>query len=220
MSKSKTKISVSTNGIDYTELPENNVLSKAINGEETEKTFLIKDAAIKDDFCNYSYEIISGIGIGDTHSVKGSGIIEDDMRNAFAVFNVHLAVIDDIFKHSKVKISDIDAMHGHDLTGLVNVTGFKIKGSNENESIILVGNKYVSEAGGRIELVTPRIPLDNLSSYKWYKELKVAADAARLEVELYKGGKYTPVVEEEIKEEAPLPNLFAQSDAEFEEAKL
>lgn len=214
------KVSVSSNGVDFVDLPDNSILGRALNGEETEKTFLIKEATIKDDFCNYSYEIISGIGIGDTHKVNGSGIIEGDMRNAFAVFNVHLAVIDDIFKHSKVKISDIDTMHGHDLTGLVNVTGFKIKGSNENESIVLIGNKYVSEAGGRIELVTPRIPLDNLSSYKWYNELKVAADKARLEVELYKGGKYTPVEVEEVKEETQQPNLFDQPDAEFENAKV
>lgn len=216
MSKSKMKISISTNGTDFKDLPEDSLLGKELYGED--KIFLIKDAAIKDDFCHYSYEIISGIGIGDTHSVKGSGIIEDDMRNAFAVFNVHLAVIDDIFKHSKVKITDIDQMHGHALTGLVNVTGFKIKGSNENESIILIGNKYVSEAGGRIELVTPKIPLDNLSSYKWYNELKIAADKARLEVELYKGGKYTPVIVEEQKEDLAQQNLFAQDD--FENAKV
>ena len=37
----------------------------------------------------------------------------------------------------------------------------------------------VGTAGGRIELATPKIPLDNLSSYHWYNELKVAADNAR-----------------------------------------
>lgn len=165
------------------------------------RPFEITMAAIKDDFCNYSYEIVDGIGIGDSHAVKGSGLIDDDMRNALSVFNVHLAVIDDVFKHSDVQFEDIDKMHGEELTGLYHVTGFKIKGSKDNESIVLVGNKYVSQAGGRLELETPKIPLDNLSSYTWFEQLKIAADKARLEVALYKEGKYTAV---EVVEEADL----------------
>jgi hypothetical protein len=164
---------------------------------QEDRLFNITQAQIKDDFCHYSYEVIQGIGLGDTHNVKGSGIIDDDMRNAFSAFNVHMAVIDDAFKNKGVEIVDIDSMRNHELTGYYHVTGFKIKGSAENESIILLGNKYVSAAGGRMELESPKIPLDNLSSYKWYNELKTAADAARKEVELYKGGKYTAVEAEE-----------------------
>lgn len=174
---------------------------KAIADTLEKRPFEITMAAIKDGFCNYSYEIIDGVGLGDSHAVKGSGLIEDDMRDAFAVFNVHLAVIDDVFKHSDIEFEDINKMHSEELTGLYHVTGFKIKGSKDNESIILVGNKYVSQAGGRLELETPKIPLDNLSSYKWYNELKIAADKARLEVALYKEGKYTAI---EIEEETDL----------------
>lgn len=203
------KISVSTDGENFSELPSSNGLAKLLNSEE--KEFIIKDASIKDDFCHYSYEIISGIGLGDTHTVKGKGIIEDDMRNAFAAFNVHLACIDDVFKHSGIEVSDIDGMKDSELTYLYNVTGFKIKGSKEDEQIILIGNKYVSSAGGRIELESPKIPLDNLSSYKWYNELKTAADNARYEVEQYKGGKYTSPVEEEEPEEK-----FKQTKLTFE----
>lgn len=39
------------------------------------KEFVIKEASIKDDFCNYTFEVASGVGIGDTHNVKGKGII-------------------------------------------------------------------------------------------------------------------------------------------------
>lgn len=174
-------------------------LKAMAEGLELKRPFDITAALIKDGFCNYSYEIIEGVGLGDSHAVKGSGLIEDDMRNAFAVFNVHLAVIDDVFKHSDIEFDDVNKMHAEELTGLYHVTGFKIKGSKDNESIILVGNKYVSQAGGRLELETPKIPLDSLSSYKWYNELKTAADKARLEVALYKEGKYTAVeiIEEE-----------------------
>lgn len=155
------------------------------------RPFEIIEASIKDDFCIYIFEVTKGVGLGDKHKVDGKGIIDEDMRDAFAKFNVHLACIDDVFKHSDVEILDIDKMHGHELTGLYHVTGFKITGSAENECIILMGNKYVSSAGGRIEIKSPKIPLDNLSSYKWYNELKVAADKARWEVEEYKEGKYT-----------------------------
>lgn len=191
---------------------------------ELKRPFDITAAAIKDGFCNYSYEIIEGVGLGDSHAVKGSGLIEDDMLNAFSVFNVHLAVIDDVFKHSDIEFDNIDKMHGEELTGLYHVTGFKIKGSKDNESIILVGNKYVSQAGGRLELETPKIPLDNLSSYKWYNELKAAADKARLEVALYKEGKYTAieVIEEEDTKQTSITFEHQQDGdmSDFEKASV
>ena len=54
-----------------------------------EKPFIISSAKIKDDYCEYSYEIKKGIGYGDTHSVKGKGIINDDLRKAMNKLNVH-----------------------------------------------------------------------------------------------------------------------------------
>ncbi|MEJ7914357.1 MAG: hypothetical protein WKF70_14465 [Chitinophagaceae bacterium] len=178
------------------------------------KDFVITSASIKDGLCNYSFEIISGVGAGDTHNVKGSGIVDDDMATAFATFNTHLAYIDDVFKHSGTDVEDIDKMHSHDLSFLYQVSGFKIKGGKDNESIILMGSKSISSSGGRIELSSPRIPLDNLSSYKWYNELKVAADKARTEVELYKEGKYTAVEHDEPEEDHRNQSKFDFSNPE------
>jgi hypothetical protein len=160
------------------------------------RPYRIKSAKIKDDLCNYEYEIIRGLGVGDTHGVKGSALVERDLPAALAKFNVHLAVIDDAFKLSSIEVTDIDALHSHELAFLYTVTGFKISGSVDSESIVLIGHKYLS-SGGRMELESPRVALDNLSSYKWHNELKAAADAAREEVALYKEGKCTPVEEEE-----------------------
>lgn len=165
--------------------------------------FNIIAASIKDDFCNYAYEITKGVGLGRIHKVDGKSgglIVDKDMLTGFGKFNVHLAVIDDVYKHSKVEINDIDTFHTHELTGLFQVTGFKTSGGEENESVILIGNKYVSAAGGRIELESPKIALDNLSSYKWYNELKTAVDKAKLEVQLYEGGKGTAAEPEEPKD--------------------
>lgn len=158
-----------------------------------QKPFKITSAQISDDFCNYEYEILSGVGIGDSHKVKGKGIIDQDMQLAFNKFNVHLAAIDGVFKHLDIEITDIDTLHNHERTFDYNVTGFSIKGGDGNESIILKGNKFLDSLSGRMELTTPKISLDAASSYKWYNELKAAVEQAREEVELYKGGKCTAV---------------------------
>jgi hypothetical protein len=190
--------------------------------EIVSRDYIIMDAVIKDDLCNYSFEITNGNGLGDTHSVKGSGLVKDTLLKAFSKFNVHLAVIDDAFKRSNIEIAAIDKEHGHDLTGFYQVNGFKIKGSKGNENIILIGSKYLSTAGGRMEIQTPKIPLDNLSSYQWYNELRDAAKRAREEVALYKEGNYTPVETLEVEEDDPRQMSLADaiSDDQFDKGKI
>lgn len=162
-----------------------------------ERDYVIKEASIKDDFCKYSFEIIKGNGFGDVHNVAGSGIIDDDLIHAFGKLRVHLAFIDDVFKHSNMEIKDIDQYHADDLTNLYVVTGIKITGGAANESVILKGSKHVSSAGGRIDLTSPKIPIDESSSYPWHNELKAAVDLVLYEVALYKEGKCTNVEPEE-----------------------
>jgi len=179
----------------------------------TGRSFSIIEASVKDDFCNYTYEVIEGIGIGDKHKVEGSGIVKDGLLNAFSKFNAHMAVIDEVFKHSKIEIEDIGALHVHELSELYRVSGFKMKSTKGYETVKLTGTKYVSSAGGWMELKSPEITLDNLSSYKWYNELKTVCDNARLEVALYKEGNYTPVKkDEEEKDDKGQGNLFKQGE--------
>ena len=160
-------------------------------------SYEITSAAIKDDYCHYSFDITEGTGEGDTHAVKGKGIIDDDMREVFTRLNVHLACIDDIFKHSKTEVKSINKMHNNELTGLYRVEGFKIKGSEDNMSVILIGTKYLSTSG-HMALDTPKIALDKHSAYKWWSELKDVITDACEEVKLYKEGKYTEPEEPEI----------------------
>lgn len=184
---------------------------------EEVKPLIITGAAIQDDFCNYEYEIKTGVGIGDVHKVKGSGVMYGDLGDAFKKFNVHLACIDDVFKHSEVEIEAIDALHNSELTYLYNVTGFKIKGSGENESITLTGTKTISQAGERMSISTPKIELSSLSSYRWHNELKEASDNARAEVEQYKDGKCMPVEETQAVD----ANQMTIADAiDFEKGKV
>lgn len=187
------------------------------------RAFEITEATIKDDFCHYKYEVTRGVGLGDTHTVNGTGIIKDELREAFIKFNVHLAVIDEVFKHSGIEITDIDTLNDHELTGLFHVTAFKMKGSSDLESIQLIGNKYVSSAGGRIELKSPWITLDNLGSYKWYNELKDAATVARNEVARYKEGNYIAVEEDDLEDpkQGKLElSVESNSNADFDNAKV
>ena len=187
------------------------------------KPLEIIGANIKDDFCNYEYLILEGVGKNDKVNVKGTGIILDDMRDAFSAFNVHLACIDDVFKHSGTEIESINKLRSHELTQLFHVTGFKVKGSTENQTVILIGSKYVSSSGGRIEIETPRIPLDSTSSYAWHKELKKAVDAACQEVEEYKAGKYT-IVQDDPDQGEHLPKIDfsanVNDDADFNKNKV
>lgn len=186
-----------------------------------ELPFRITKAKIKDDFCNYDYTITSGVGAGDSHGVKGRGIVERDMHEAFSKLNVHLAVIDDAFLRSDIEIEDINSLHGHDLTILYSVNGIMFKGHKDAESVVLMGTKYVTCASGRIELESPLIPLDNLSSYKFYNELKQAAENARKEVALYKEGKYTTEEEPSKNIDDNQKSLFeGDNEVEFENNKI
>lgn len=159
--------------------------------QKEKKDYVIKEASIHDDFCHYRALIVKGVGEGRTmSSINQSNIVKPSLRKAFSILNVHLACIDDVFKNNSIEIDDIDKFHNHELTDIYRVTGFKVKGGEENESLILIGSKHVSAAGSRIDIISPRIPLDNLSSYKWYNELKDAFAQARIEVESYHEGYY------------------------------
>lgn len=174
-----------------------------------ERPYIIKEASLKDDYVNYAYEIIEGVGMGDTHKVTGSSICSDDMRHSMGFLDVHLACIDDVFKHKGLEIEDIDRHNADELVDLYRVTGLQIKGSKDNESVVLIGVKYVSSAGGHIDMKTPKIPLDGLSSYQWYNELGAAVDRVRKEVALYKEGK---CIKEEEEEKKPNPKQLTIND--------
>lgn len=188
-------------------------IAKGIDAKQ--RNYSITEAHIKDGFCNYTFQVIRGNGIGDNVTVKGkAGTIKESLRKAFEQFNAHLAFMDDVFKYCGIEIDDINKFHDNEYTALFDVTGFKIQGGEENESIILFGSKYIS-LGGRFNLDTPKTFIHEHSGYKWYNELKAAADNAREEVALYKEGNYIPVEEDEMPEDpAQLKISFSASKKE------
>lgn len=158
-----------------------------------EKPFEIKGAVIKDGFCKYSYQMMNGPTEGDVLDRKGAHIVHDDMTNAFEKLNVHCAVIDDAFKFSKITIESIEDMREHELTQLFSVSGFKIGGSEENESVVLTGIKWVSE-GGNIAWESTKIKFDG--GYKWISDLRECVDKCIDEVYQYMNGKCQPKIEQ------------------------
>jgi hypothetical protein len=184
------------------------------------RNYRIVEATLSDQFCNYKFEIIKGVGLGQIHGVTDKkNIVEDDLLEAFNKFRVHLAFIDNVFSHSGIDIDDIDKFHSHDLTTDYRVSGFKIKSKKGFETIQLIGEKHVPMGWESID--SPEISLDNLGGYTWYNELLTAANNAREEVALYGEGKCTPVKPpEEEKTNINQANLWdaeQTADAEMED---
>jgi hypothetical protein len=215
-SKISEDLEVSINGRKLTEKFKDVLFGEQEDLTQDEREFNFIAAKIKDGICHYTYEVLKGVGIGATHSVKGAGLVRDNLTMALSKLNVHMAAIDDSFSNAQIEIEDIDKEHGHELAGNYHIEGFKIKGSADNERIILIGTKYVRSVGGRSKQETPEVPLDNLSSYKWYNELKSAADEVRRQVERYHGGDYDPieVVEEEKTKYKQLTIIDGAADEE------
>ncbi len=159
-----------------------------------ERKVAIKDASINDGFCNYSYEILRGFANGDTINRKGSKVIHPDLYQAFKRVHVHLAFVDDAFHHSAIEIDDIDRYHDHSITDMYRVDAIRIKGTEENARVVIIGSKHLT-LGGRMKAETP--PVSLTTAYKWYNELNTAVQNIIREVELYMDGKHDETVEQE-----------------------
>lgn len=181
MSKKKIEIgenSISGNAGDILELM----------GEALKKELEIKSAHLDGDFCNYSYELKTGVCTGDCLSRDGASIVHDDLKEKFKRLNVHIAYLDDSYTLANHEIADIDQYHEDDIATKYETIGFKLDGTGENESIVLSGNKSVWF--GSIKIKTPKITFDG--SYRFINELRLAVDECIIEVEAYMNGKTAP----------------------------
>lgn len=80
-------------------------MSKKKNEKKKEaevKPLVFIMGTMRDGVLDYNYEIKAGIGVGHIHKVRGKGIFDDDLSMAFSKLNVHLAAIDDVFKHADI----------------------------------------------------------------------------------------------------------------------
>lgn len=185
-----------TNGTDtqLPEKPDSQQQPGTSPEQDPDKELEIMEASIKEDSCNYKYEILVGVGKGDHISRDGNGIIHQDLKDAIDELRIHLAIIDDAIKVD----SDIDpelaegkliGLMDHPAHDLFNVNGFKISGTAGDESVILLGSKWVT-FGGNKACLTPKVKLQ--SQYPFRNQLEAALNKCRQEVVLYMEGKTKP----------------------------
>ena len=152
-------------------------------------------ATLTDEFCNYTYEIKSGVGVGNKHKVTGKAIVHHDLTNAMMVLNRHMACIDGSYKLAGVEFTNIDQLENDLLTANYDVNGFFSKGSEDSLAVILTGTKTVAPIG-QMEIKTPKVDISQMSSYQWHNELREAIDEVKKEVRLYHEGKCVVETEE------------------------
>lgn len=183
--------------------------------DETPKT-IITGASLNDGRCNYSFRESHLLRDEDNLNAKGGSICHPDLKEAFQGLNVHLAIIDGVFDAAGFEIKTVESLKLLEETKNVImdyvVTGFAVKGSSENESVILTGTKYNVKLGERLEIKTPKVLIDeNGGRYKWYNELTDAVNLVRREVQLYREGKIEPVELDEKKAGANQIPMFEDS---------
>lgn len=171
----------------------------AVKPELEEISIEIKSAKLKDDFCNYGYELTKGPTQGDSVNRAGAAIVHDDLKAAFKRLNVHLAVIceeidhDDISDIEHFENLDFEAEHvegsTQDRVAHYSVHEFKLSGTGENENVVLLGHKRLS-TGEYVKLTTP--PKHWEGQYPFVNELRVVVDDLKSEVEQYMNGKAAP----------------------------
>lgn len=178
--------------------------------EISNKEVEIKGATINDALCNYSYELLKGPTKGDTLNRKGAHIIHDDLQITFDKLSVFLAHLDDAYT-GNTNTTPLFDLEEEVETEKYFVTGFKISGTEENKSVIILGWKQVEN--GVIKFETPKIKYSG--SYLYLSDLKERVQNAIDEVEKYMSGKTAPQDD---------PNQthmdFASEDDAFEKGKI
>jgi hypothetical protein len=182
----------------------------------TIKAIEIKSARLKEGFCNYSYEMMTGPTAGDSVNRSGASIIHDDMRVAFAKLKPHLAMICEEVDAAKITdISDyesLDVLEDYKKNSIeakvvqFTVTGIQLEGSGENESVQLTGVKRLSTLED-LHLKTPRVKWEG--AYPFVHELRAIIDELKSEVEQYMNGKAAPVMVQQ--------DLFVEDKSDAEE---
>lgn len=183
-------------------------LQKITEGGQV-KDIVIKAAAIKDSFCNYTYEQEIAPNTTDTVSRKSGQLIHEDMRSAFSTLHAHLAAIcEEIEVYPSLDIEKIEKydemVHRegsleHKVSHFT-VSALKIEGTGENEGVTLLGQKRL-KTGEYVKLETPKVKWID-TTYIYVNELRIATDKCVEEVELYMAGKCAPrLVQQDLFEE-------------------
>lgn len=176
-----------------------------------EKQFEIRNAKISDLNLVYSYEILVGVNKGDLiPNRKGANQVHQDLSNAMDNLIVFLAHIDGVFSHWANNQTSLEELEENEEISSYYVTGFKLSGSEENKSVIIVGGKETIH--GVIDFETPKIKLNG--SYLYLHLLEERLYKVIEEVELYHNGKVAPQMEQQSFD------FGEENEPDFENAKV
>ena len=177
-------------------------------GKEIEKPFQITSATIKDEVCEYGYEVLQGPQQGSKiPKCKGSFNVHEDMIAAFQNLDIHLADSEDAFDYVFPPEVYLEQLVEHELAGKFSVCGFRISGSDENLSYTLIGHKICKV--GYMALESEKLQKNN---YRFFEDLKAAINNAVAEVELYMNGKTASMY---LQGALPFPESGSSNDNEF-----
>lgn len=178
--------------------------------EQDLKPLEIRNALIKEQSCNYGYELLTGRTKGDIVNRKGAHLVHEDLENAFKELDIFIAHIDGAFASFANNQTPIQELEEKEELEKYHVFGFKFSGSEENKSVIFSGEKYTPH--GTISFNTPKIKLEN-TTYLYVEELQLRLENCISEVEQYMDGKAAPQLEQ-------MAMTFAQEDDDFEKGKV
>ncbi|QES88832.1 hypothetical protein [Rhizosphaericola mali] len=191
----------------------NRVIDAIAGKSPEEKEIEIKSATLKDEMCDYTYELLTGKSKGDVLSRDGVHIVHEDLSEAFKELLIFVAHIDGVFAHFAQNDTPLKDLEAKAIVDTYNITGFKISGVEENKSVVLYGSKNVQY--GKIPLTLPKIKFSG--SYLYIEELQNRLYKVLNEVELYMEGKHNP---EYIQTEMFGNYQEENADYKFEEAKV
>jgi hypothetical protein len=173
-----------------------------LKGENAGPKIEIRGATLKSAFCNYIYELKTGVTSGDEIKRTGAAVVHNDLPAAFANLDVHLGMICEEIDISEIDFDNlpprdeesIKKLKGKEkelalLIASFHVNQFKIEGTGENEGVILIGTKTLS-TGDQLKLETPKVKWSD--NYEPMNELMSALTTCKNEVEEYSNGKAAP----------------------------
>lgn len=177
-----------------------NKLLAALNNQEQLR---ITHAQVNGETCTYSYSVRLENGETDIITNECGRQFHNDLKQAFRLFDGHLAVITEQIEPNE--ISDIDTCEGKKEAATEKlirhqVDEIKISGGIESGNISLKGKKIL-KTNEEISLKTPKQALDD-NDYDFSNELVAATQNIINELTAYHNGKSRPEAQMDLFKEA------------------
>lgn len=179
--------------------------------ENTLRSIEIKKADLQPDgSCKIIYrEKIEGEEVTNDIAVKSSRRIHPDLKEKFEAMIPHLAIITEQIQDPQELEDVMDYARNkngweileENLQKTFDVTGITIKGTGENQGVIITGTKMLKNMAKQITVISPQVDFDD--SYDLMPELRIAVSDIEDECNLYMQGKKKPdpQIEMEFEEE-------------------